>query len=237
MLLKVLNKGSNMRVIFLFSLALVTACSERQDTQHQREIETVINDPKILLIARPLDENRVQFEVETTLPLPVEVMASVSLTGQAADDVYIGHQERIKIEKSESTFIIDTTNAKGAIPSGEYEAKVSFYPLWGAKNGNPAAENVSELHAISNILLKGASVDRADAERKNNLQRWVMNNLGMNEPWNRETYEAKLGKSQKGPSTMSHLHDAYYFPDADITLLVNRLKSQVTVWRMGDVTE
>ena len=64
-----------------------------------------------------------------------------------------------------------------------------------------------------------------------------MGNIGMNVPWNRENFEARLGPAQKGPSTMSRLHDAYYFPNADMTFLVNRLKNEVTVWRVGDVTE
>ncbi|MCD1589814.1 hypothetical protein K7H13_03430 [Qipengyuania citrea] len=187
--------------------------------------------------AVPQGDTQVRFAVTTNLPTPVEVMAGVALAGQKPDDVFIGHTERVTLDGPRTEFVVDTSAAREPLPSGEYDAEVSFYPRWGAENGNPAAKSAPELEATDRITLGGSGENRADAERRNELQRWVMGNIGMNVPWNRENFEARLGQARKGPSTMSHLHDAYYFPDADMTFLVNRLKNEVTIWRMGDVTE
>ena len=187
--------------------------------------------------ATPLDATHVKFVVTTNMPTPVEVMASIGLEGQKPDDVFIGTNEKVTLNGPRTEFVLDTSDARKPLPSGNYEAEVAFYPRWGADNGNPAAKSVPKLSTKARVELSGSGESRANAERRNELQRWVMSNVNMNVPWNRANYEAKLGKARKGPSTMSHLHDAYYFPDADMTFLVNRLKNEVTVWRMGDVTE
>ncbi len=218
--------------------AVATGCSSPADIENTEDQVVVSAEAATIAIeADVLDENRVSFEIETTIPLPVEVMVGVSLKGQAPDDVYIGYSERYRVEQGSSSFVLDTSSAKDPLPDGNYEAEVTFYPRWGAEDGNPEAASLPELSAKSDISFTGTGVDRSSAERKNELQKWVMLNLEMNMSWNRATFEEKLGKSVKGPSTMSHLHDAYYFPEADVTLLVNRLKNEMTVWRLGDVTK
>ncbi|MEM6858207.1 MAG: hypothetical protein AAF559_10075 [Pseudomonadota bacterium] len=194
-------------------------------------------EAELSITIKVLGEGRIAFDIDTTIPLPVEVLVGVSLKDQAPDDVFVGYSEKYRIEKSQSSFVLDTRLAKDPLPDGEYEAEVTFYPRWGAKNGNPDAKAVPELRAKEDISLSGTGIDRESAEKKNELQRWVMLNLEMNMRWDRGTFEEKLGKAVKGPSTMSHLHDAYYFPDPDVTLLVNRLKNEMTVWRLGNVTE
>ena len=234
-------RNGGKRVLFTLgtalSLPIVTACSPQET--NEAEVRAVVSSERadLSITTEMLGEGRIGFDIETNIPLPVEVLVGVSLKDQAPDDVFVGHSEKYRIENAKSSFVLDTKSAKDPLPDGEYEAEVSFYPRWGAKNGNPDANSVPELHAKSDISLSGTGIDRASAERKNELQRWVMLNLEMNMVWNRATFEEKLGKAIKGPSTMSHLHDAYYFPDADVTLLVNRLKNEMTVWRLGDVTE
>ncbi len=192
---------------------------------------------ELSLEATPLDATRVEFVISTNLPTPIEVMVSIGLSGQKPDDVFIGHSEKVSLNQAKTEFILDTSGARNPLPSGEYDAEVDFYPRWGAENGNPNAASAPRLSAAQVITLGGSGENRADAERRNELQRWVMSNVYMNVPWNREAYEARLGPARKGPSTMSRLHDAYYFADADMTFMVNRLKDEITVWRTGDVTE
>ena len=189
------------------------------------------------LEASALDATQVRFVVTTNLPTPVEVMAGVALVGQKPYDIFIGYTEKVSLDGPRTEFVLDTSVASKPLPSGEYNVEVNFYPRWGADKGNPAAKAAPRLDATDRISLGGSGEKRADAERRNELQRWVMSNIAMNVPWNRANFESRLGRSSKGPSTLSHLHDAYYFPDADMTLLVNRLKNEVTLWRVGDVTE
>lgn len=233
-----------MKYLWTATLALALAACGQAPSRAPEEVEIDSSDDtfdpataEISLDASPQGDTQVKFVVTTNLPTPVEVMAGVALAGQKPEDVFIGHSERVTLASSRTEFVLDTSSAREALPSGEYDAEVSFYPRWGAENGNPAAKAAPEREATDRITLGGSGEDRADAERRNELQRWVMGNIGMNVPWNRENFEARLGPAQKGPSTMSRLHDAYYFPDADMTFLVNRLKNEVTVWRVGDVTE
>ena len=192
--------------------------------------------PEITLKAKVISDHAVEFEVHTTLPLPVQVMADLNLAGQKPTDTWIGYQERVTLREPVSTFVLDTSKSDDILPSGDYEAGVAFYPRWGA-TGNPAAARAPELTASQTVRLAASGTSRASAERKNVLQGWVMENVPMNTPWNEAQYVARLGRYQKRPSTMSHLHDAYYFPEADMTLIVNRLRNEITTWRMGNVTE
>jgi hypothetical protein len=85
------------------------------------------------------------------------------------------------------------------------------------------------------LALSGQSSDQA--QKAVIMQKWVMENVISGTPWNEAAFRQQLGRSEKYPSTMSHLHDAYYFPTPDMTLLVNRLKGEVSVWRFGRQTD
>jgi|GEM_PF-6602002 len=105
-----------MRVMLIAALSVLAGCSqpqaEPQKSESGREEDFDASDAALAVSAKALDDHQVKFEVETTLPLPVEVVASVSLKGQAPEDVYIGHSERMKIEDAQSTFIVDTSKAQ-----------------------------------------------------------------------------------------------------------------------------
>ena len=182
--------------------------------------------------ARPLSETRVQFRVSTNIPPPIEVMAAVSFPDQADDSTYIGYNQRVRLTGLVTMFTLDLSRSSRALPRGRYDAEVHFYPRWGAA-GNPAAQEAPELQASTQIVLEGSGQSRASAERRDELQQWVMSNLDMNTPWNENEFVARLGRYESTPSTMSRLHEALYFPDADMTLIVNRVRNEVTIWRMG----
>lgn len=162
------------------------------------------------------------------------VMASVNLADLKDDDVWIGYNEKLLLSEANQTFVLDTSKSNDPLPSGEYEVEVNFYPRWGADN-NEKAKNVPELRSSQNLTLLGSGQTEQSVKVKNDRQRWVMSSLDMNTPWDEARFVTKLGPYEKYQSDMSHLHDAYYFPESDITLLVNRLKVEVTVWRLGRV--
>ena len=73
-----------------------------------------------------------------------------------------------------------------------------------------------------------------DAVKSRNAKKiWVMENIIMNMPWDEKAMVEQLGQYEKSDSTLSHLHDAYFFPEADMTLIVNRFKHEITIWRSG----
>lgn len=183
--------------------------------------------------ARTLSSTKVEFTVTTNIPLPVEVMVGVDLADQRPDETYIGFTERLRLASPVTVHVLDTSEARKPLPSGNYEAVVSFYQRWGAKNGNPAAASVPDMEAKQLIVIEGSGESADLARSRNKMQMWVMENFVMNSPWNERYYIERLGNYEKSKATLSHLHDAYYFPRADMTLLVNRLKNDVTVWRLG----
>ncbi len=213
------------------------ACSPAPSSPPAKpEVAPASRKSEIDFQATALPDRKVQFVITTNIPTPVQVMASINLAGQKDDDIWIGHSDKVTLTGPTTTFVLDTSVAQRELPDADYEAEVSYYARWGAE-GNPAAAGYPDVEATKALKLGGGGLTRTGAVRRTELQEWVMLNLDMNTPWDPQTFKEKLGPSEKSPSTMSHLHDAYYYPDADMTLLVNRLRGEVTIWRKGRVSE
>lgn len=191
--------------------------------------------PTLAVAAKPVSDHEVEFTITTSLPPPVEVMASVDLAGQKDDDVYIGHSERVRLSGPVTRAVVDTSKAKQDLPAGDYVAAVAFYPRWGAE-GNARAAGAPELRASQPVTLRASGVSRAAAQARNARQVWVMENVIVGTPWDEAAFVKRLGPYEKSPAELSHLHDAYYFPGADMTLIVNRLRNEVSIWRTGRQT-
>ncbi|MDO9473068.1 MAG: hypothetical protein Q7J28_08425 [Caulobacter sp.] len=226
-----------MLCLAVLSLSAISACSPAAETAPKPEPEkqAPAEKPSLKVDAKPISPDEVEFEVTTNVPTPIQVMASVNLANQKPDDVWIGYSDKVTLTGPVTTFVLDTSKARQPLPNSSYEADVAFYPRWGAE-GNEAAKGFPELSDTKVIELQGTGSTRSAAVRREELQKWVMLNVDMNTPWNEGEYVAKLGKHKKSKADLSHLHDAYYFPDADMTLIVNRLKGEVTIWRQGRQT-
>lgn len=186
---------------------------------------------QLTLEAREIEKEKIEFVISTNIPLPVEVMVDITLADLKPNDTWIGADDRIWLREPKTVFILDATGKN--LPAGEYEANISYYQRWGWKNGNPEAENVPNIEAIKVISYKGTGGSASAAKEKDKLQKWVIEEVYMGYPWNLSFFIKNLGDFERYDSTLSRLHDAYYFPKADMTLLVNRVKNEVTVWRFG----
>jgi len=185
----------------------------------------------LLIHAKSTSEYTVEFTVKTNIPLPVNVMAGISLKNQKPDDIYIGYSKKIKLTSPKQTFIIDASSKK--LPSGDYMAEVTFFPRWGAKKGNPKASNIKQQISDSvELRLKGSGESSSDVDQRNKLQKWVMENVIIGTIWNKRTFVKQLGSYERIKADRN-LHEAYYFPEADMTIIVNIYKGTVSVWRMG----
>ncbi|WP_417482374.1 hypothetical protein [Maricaulis sp.] len=219
---------------------LAVACGEQPRGQHQVQsapvnasepVQNLPENPSIEAEVVEVSSNLVRFTITTNLPLPIEVMVDVSLSGLAPDDTWVGHQSRVSLVEPVTVIDLDISQASQPLPSGEYEAEVSFYPRWGAA-GNPTAQGAPEMHWSDQIALGGSGESRNSATRRNELRSWVIGNVIVGTPWDEGRFSARLGEFEKYPSTLSH-HDAYYFAAADMTIIVNRIDSEVQIWRMG----
>jgi hypothetical protein len=191
-------------------------------------------DYRVSLSAEAVDAKTVKFVVSTNAPVPKDALIEVSLADQKDEDTWIGEQKKVVVDAPKKTFTFDTSEFGKALPSGAYDAEVTVYL---SDELDPVTNALPMLEATDPIRLGGSGESTKHAQRKAELQKWVMLNIDMNQPWHEREMVARLGKYQKGPASLSHLHDAYYFPDVDMTLIVNRLRGEITVWREGRATK
>jgi len=223
--------------------AALTSCEPPNQDEPVVLEEPIPTDASVLpseatleVVPNVLDENRVEFSIETSLPLPVTVNTSIGLKGQAPEDTYIGYNGgRVELKNQRTVVVLDTSQASMPLPSGAYNAEVSFFPAWGAE-GNPLAASAPELRDSVEISLVGTGGTVESARRRDELRGWIMEKVYSNSPWNQKQMEQKLGSSEQLVADRSHALDAFYFPDADATMIVNRSRSTVLIWRFGRAT-
>ena len=175
--------------------------------------------------------------MKTNIPLPVEVMAGISLKNQKPNDTFIGYNKRVKLSKNNQKFILDANKSNKKLPRGNYWATIAYYPRWGAKNGNPKALLISEqLSDTVSLCLDASGVPSTDIIEKNKLQRWTMENVVTGTKWVEKDFVKRLGSYEKIKAEIN-LHDAYYFTKINMTFLVNTYKGTITVWRNGRATK
>ena len=192
-------------------------------------------DYSISVQATPINAYVVSLVVTTNIPLPVEVMAGVSAKGQAPTDTFIGVSERVMLTSPEQTIEIDGTSEN--LPSGEYTADVTFYPRWGAENGTEQAKAITqEIIGAVDVTLSGSGESKGQVDQRNIAQRWVMENVSIGTSWNENQFIQRMGQFEKSASTLN-LHDAFFFPDTDMTIIVSRVNNTVAMWRMGRATQ
>lgn len=228
------------KVIVLAAILLACpSCTVPKDT-HQAAPDaaaTVAAQAALSVTPRVLDEHRVELAITTSMPLPVKVATSIDLAGQKSDDTYIGYQgDFLTLHQPTTRVVLDTSKAGHPLPAASYVASVDFFPTWGAE-GNAEAAKMPEAHASQVFALGGSGRTRGSAIKLAERQKWVIANVTPNDPWDRRRFERELGPAQRSRSDLSPLHDAYYFAGADMTLIVNRVRREVSVWRIGRATK
>jgi hypothetical protein len=217
---------------------LASACGQRAsqpaDSASKAPAQVVPEKPSLTIAARSLTARLVQFTVRTNLPTPIAAMASLDLQGQRDDDTAIGAQRDVTLTGPTTTFTVEALDHGKPLPKGSYEADIFVGPKW--KENGKIASISNNLEAKQTITI-GEGRSRASVERQLALKKWVMENVFAGDPWSDRKFRAKLGPYEKTVATFSPLQDAYYFPQADATLIVNRLLQKVSVWRMGRATE
>jgi len=198
--------------------------------------QTESPNPTIDLQATQKSENKVEFFIKTDIPLPVEVMTSINLKNQDPDDTYIGASKRIKIDTS--PYIFDFVVSEEKLPCGEYEAVVTFYPRWGAKNGNKLAQKIeSQVESVYPISLSTSYGTAEDRIAKNKKKLWIMYNVTTDTDWDKSKFVNILGEYRelKVTNRNPEIIKAYYFSQANMTIFVSKPKKAVVTWREGKV--
>lgn len=179
-----------------------------------------------------LPDGRIRLEVSSNIPGTIEVMAGLSLQGQADDDVWVGKNERVRLTNGRGVVTLATND----LPKGKYDAEASFYPRWGFQDAISRATGISKnLNALSSVTLAGSGESAAEVQFKENGQKWVMEHVAMGDPWRPAEWVQRFGQYQELPVDRGNpeILKAYYFLRIDTTLIVNILKKEITIWRLG----
>lgn len=179
-----------------------------------------------------LPDGRVQIEVTSNIPGTIEVMVSLSLQGQADEDVWIGKDERVRLTNGRGVTIFATSD----LPEGKYDAESSFYPTWGFQDATSRATRISmNLNASSSLALVGSGELATELQFKKNGQKWVMEYVTTGDSWLPEDWVEKFGQYEELPVDRGNpkILKAYYFLRIDTTLIVNVLKKEIITWRLG----
>lgn len=182
-------------------------------------------------------DGAVRGQIETNMPLPVEIMVEVSLHGQRSDDIYVGKQLRLRIGASPQAFSVPT-NVEGGLPRGAYEVEATFYPRWGAEHGSPAARVIRrEINATRPITLRGNGEAAHKIIANKEARRWLMETTAIGDPWKPAEFEKHLGRAERLRVTnRPSIIVAFYYPRADATVFVNTLQNELVTWVFGRQT-
>ena len=204
--------------------------------------EKLPDNPKIDIDVYVEENTNIKYLIKTNIPLPIEVMVGLSASGLKPDDAALGFSKRVKITKSPFEYsqsaINDYSLNEEILPSGKYDAEVTFYPNWGAKNGNPLSGKIKEkVIGFQNIELQtSGSVE--EQKEKDKKQMWGIK-VAINDEWNKNVFIKNLGNYQelniknRDPKIVK----VYYFQDADMTFFISKPTNKVLLWRIGKVEE
>ena len=91
------------------------------------------------------------------------------------------------------------------------------------------------------MTLGGSGESREVAVNREEGQRWVMENVRGNHPWDEASFVKRFGAYQEVPLTAGswnpEIIHMYYFPAIDMTFMVNVPKKEIATWRMGKASE
>ena len=190
------------------------------------------------------DSDSISYIIYTNIPLPVELMASLDAKDLKPNDPAIGLSRRIKIEKSPSkfTFLAKNDYEFGKNPvllqSGDYVAEVTFYPNWGAENGNPISKSIkNKLSSSKDVKIKsyGSILSQKEKDKK---QSWGID-INIYDEWNETLFVENLGKFKELETIGRdpNIVKTFYFPEADMTFFISKPLNQVLIWKIGKVNE
>jgi hypothetical protein len=93
------------------------------------------------------------------------------------------------------------------------------------------------LACVFSVHAQKQHLTEKQTQQRDDLQRWVMNNVDPWKPWDAKKFVAVLGPYEKRQSPEKPVWDAYYFPKADSTVLVARQMNVMMMWRFGKATQ
>jgi len=149
-------------VIVLSATAFLASCGDSSlvaESSHQNkqpeETQPSVKEYSITVQAIEIEGKKVKLSISSNIPGNIEIMAGVSLMGQAPKDTYIGKSERIKVSNGSSEVVIDVSD----LPSGKYKAEANFYPRWGLQDEKSKLTGINHEISASQKIEIGAYIN------------------------------------------------------------------------------
>jgi hypothetical protein len=222
--------------IFITYLLPKETQTDQQDSQVEEE-DIEVNLPDSLFISLDIKietEDVIEYLVQTNIPLPVQCMFGIDLEGQEDDDIWIGSSQKVTINKSPFSYKLDISQDE--LPSGKYQASVSYYHNWGARDGNDLAKKIKQnIENSVDVILTTSNDNLKTKQESSKKQLWVMENLWAGVKWNYDDVVNNLGNPQEliVSNKNSNIVKVFYFPDADMTIFVSKPLKEILTWRSG----
>jgi len=198
---------------------------DRQENSHAAEDYSISASSE-------LNEGELVLDIATNIPGTVEIMAGIGLSDQAPDDVLIGKNERVRLVDGVGQVVFDVND----LPAGQYDVEVNFYPRWGFQDEASKLSGIDKkVHSKHTIDLEGSGESAESTAKRNQDQKWVMENIIVGSDWKPEFWRGRFGQWREFPvkTRNPEIISNYYFESLDMTIIVNILKNEVVTWRMG----
>ncbi|WP_339096186.1 hypothetical protein WDJ50_02535 [Deinococcus sp. VB142] len=213
------------------------ASASSADSGSQKPTEA----PEINVQAEATGPFEVKFDVNTNLPDGAVLAVSLGLADQQPDDIAIGTSfERFTVSGGKVSGMIDGTKRvmpmNSTLPAGKYDVEVSFHPLWEENRALAQQLGIGDsVTGTTQVELAASGENAQVAQTREQNQKWVMMNVNMGDPWDAADFVSRFGAYEELSleSGNPDILKMYYFPELDMTFMVNVLKGQIEVWRMG----
>ena len=184
-----------------------------------------------------LNGSKVKVNITTNVPGEIEVVADLTLAGQASDDVAIDTRAKyVLIHNGKGQTTLDGST----LPTGKYEVKVNLYPWWGLKDDVSKSCGLKQdlgysIGATAVVTLTGTGESAEAVEKRKQGQRWVESNVFGGTKWDPSSWVAKFGSWEEleVSSGNPQILKMFYFKSIDMSLMVNVLKGEIVTWQLG----
>jgi len=210
---------------------------DSKDINKEENITAILPDSLYLDLVdvKVIDQDNLEYSVNTNIPLPFRCSFSFDLVGLKSDDPAIGSTEFVLVDESPFIYTLNTKEEK--LPSAKYLAEVNFHHKWKRKEEeNKLTHQIKySLKDSAYVNLKSNYIDVNQRIENDKKFWWVTENIYAGVNWNKKAITNELGQYEELKVTNKNpkIIKAFYFKDPNITIFISTALNEVLTWRDG----